>query len=49
MSTNALIHARRALILKRTLGTRVAAGFLRNRGVALEEAVRILATRGFTL
>jgi len=38
-------HKNRALILKRTLGTRVAAGFLRNRGVSLDEAVAILAKR----
>jgi hypothetical protein len=35
--------AYRALSIKKTLGTRRAAGFLRNRGVPLELAVRILA------
>ena len=33
----------RALELKRTLGTRVAAGYLRNRGISMEGAVAILA------
>lgn len=33
----------RALELKRTLGTRVAAGYLRNRGVSLEGAIAMLA------
>lgn len=32
----------RALELKRTFGTRVAAGYLRNRGISLEGAVAIL-------
>lgn len=35
--------ANRALIIKRTLGVRKAAGFLRNRGVSLDEALYILA------
>lgn len=33
----------RAIEIKRTLGTKVAAGYLRNRGVSLEGAVAILA------
>ena len=33
----------RALFIKKTLGTRRAAGFLRNKGVALEVAVKVLA------
>ena len=33
----------RALEIKRSLGTRVAAGYLRNRGVSLESALVILA------
>lgn len=49
MSTNALLHLKRAQILKRTLGTRRAAGFLRNRGVSLEEAPAILAPRGVVI
>lgn len=36
----------RALLLKRTLGVRTAAGYLRNRGVSLEGAVSILARGG---
>lgn len=36
---------RKALRLQRSLGTRVAAGFLRNRGVQIEMAVALLATR----
>lgn len=43
MSQLAISHANRARILKRTLGIRAAAGFLRNRGVCVEEAVLILA------
>ena len=35
----------RALNIKKSLGTRVAAGFLRNRGVSLNVALRILARR----
>jgi hypothetical protein len=42
MSQNAFIHSRRAKIIKRTLGLRFAAGFLRNKGVPVEEAVAIL-------
>ena len=33
----------RALEIKRSLGTKVAAGYLRNRGVSLEGSVAILA------
>lgn len=36
----------RALNIKKSLGTRVAAGFLRNKGVSLNVALRILARRG---
>ena len=35
----------RALSIKKSLGTRVAAGYLRNRGVSLNVALRILARR----
>jgi hypothetical protein len=35
----------RAMILKRTLGTRTAAGFLRNKGVNLVTALAVLTTR----
>ena len=35
----------RALNIKKSLGTRVAAGFLRNRGVSLNVALCILARR----
>lgn len=35
---------KKALHIKRTLGTRYAAGFLRNEGVTCEAAVAILAT-----
>lgn len=45
MSMNTFKHANRALILKRTLGTRCAAGFLRNREVPLEEALFLLVGR----
>ena len=34
----------RACIIQRTLGTRVAAGFLRNAGFRLETALALLAT-----
>ena len=34
---------KKALFLQRTLGTRVAAGYLRNRNVPLAFAVRLLA------
>lgn len=43
MSQAARKSANRALIIKRTLGTRRAAGFLRNRGVSLRDALYILA------
>jgi hypothetical protein len=33
----------RALFIKKTLGTRRAAGFLRNKGVPLNIAVKVLA------
>lgn len=36
---------KKALHLKRNLGTRTAAGFLRNQGVDVESAVGILATQ----
>jgi len=35
----------RALEIQRSLGTRVAAGYLKNRGISLEGAVAILAIR----
>lgn len=35
----------RSLFLKRTLGIRCAAGYLRNRGVSVETAVYLLATK----
>ena len=35
----------RALNIKKSLGTRVAAGFLRNRGVSLNVALHILVRR----
>ncbi len=35
----------RARNIKKSLGTRAAAGFLRNRGVSLNVALRILARR----
>ena len=37
---------RKALFLKATLGTRCAAGYLRNRGISLEGALCTLAFRG---
>lgn len=46
MSHQARHFAYRALILKNTLGTRCAAGFLRNRNVSLEEALFILTGKG---
>lgn len=45
MSTQARRYAHRALSLKNSLGTRVAAGYLRNRGVSLDEALFILIGR----
>ena len=42
MSTIALVHKQKALSIKKTLGLRRAAGFLRNKGVPVEEAVLIL-------
>lgn len=35
----------RALAIKKTLGTRAAAGYMRNRGYSLEVAVRHLARK----
>lgn len=46
MSTQARKSANRALIIKRTLGVRKAAGYLRNKGVSLEEALYILRHNG---
>lgn len=40
-----LVNAIRAELLQKTLGTRVAAGFLRNRGFSLEEALTVLIHR----
>ena len=37
-------HYARACIIQRTLGTRAAAGFLRNAGFRLETALALLAT-----
>jgi hypothetical protein len=45
MSQIAILHAQKALSIQKTLGIRRAAGFLRNKGVPVEDAVRILATR----
>lgn len=45
MSQIAILHANQALSIQRTLGIRRAAGFLRNKGVPVEDAVRILAVR----
>ena len=45
MSMNALQHAMRAINIMKSLGTRRAAGFLRNRGVTLDEALHILVGR----
>lgn len=42
MSQLAIEHKQKALSLKKTLGLRRAAGFLRNKGVPVEEAVTIL-------
>lgn len=43
--TDKMIHAKkRALFIKRTLGTRVASGYLRNRGYSVEFAVWVLAS-----
>ena len=39
-------HRTRALIIARSLGTRAAAGYLRNLGYRLEFALAILATTG---
>lgn len=39
-------HRARAIILARSLGTRTAAGYLRNLGYRLEFALAILATAG---
>lgn len=45
MSTRAVELQSRARFLRRTIGTRSAAGFLRNRGVSLGEALHILVGR----
>lgn len=45
MSMKAIQLSSQALSIKKTLGTRRAAGFLRNRGVSCEEAILILARR----
>jgi hypothetical protein len=39
-------HRARAIIIARSLGTRAAAGYLRNLGYRLEFALAILATTG---
>lgn len=45
MSLQARQFAARALEIQRTLGTRRAAGYLRNRDVSLEEALQVLVGR----
>jgi hypothetical protein len=45
MSQHAKRHVSRAKHIQRTLGTRVAAGYLRNQGVLIEEALDILVAR----
>lgn len=45
MTAFASRFAFRALDIKRTLGTRCAAGYLRNRKVAIEDALFILVGR----
>jgi hypothetical protein len=42
MSMSARKFAHRALLIKKSLGVRTAAGFLRNKGVSLDEALMIL-------
>jgi len=42
MSFTTFAFINRALLIKNSLGTRKAAGFLRNRGVSLEDALLIL-------
>lgn len=42
MSYQAITNMHRANVIKRTLGMRCAAGFLRNRNVSLDEALIIL-------
>lgn len=38
--------AKRALLIQRTLGTRFAAGYLRNRKISLETALAVLVKGG---
>lgn len=45
MSMQAVIHSLRSLSIQNSLGTRCAAGFLRNRNVSLKDALLILAGR----
>lgn len=45
MTWTALCLAPRAINIQRTLGTRRAAGYLRNRGVTLDDALAILVGR----
>lgn len=45
MSRAARQFARRAVAIQKSLGTRRAAGFLRNRNISLEEALFILVGR----
>lgn len=45
MSNLSISLAPRAWFLQRTLGTRCSAGFLRNRGVSLNEALLLLVGR----
>ena len=45
MSAHTLQFVPRALCIKKSLGVRRAAGYLRNREVSLEDALRILVGR----
>ena len=45
MSQHEKRHVFRAKHIQRTLGTRVVAGYLRNQGLLLEEALDILSLR----
>ena len=38
-------HLNRALVIKKSLGTRAAAGYMRNRGYSLEQALRHLTRK----
>lgn len=45
MSMYAFQFSHRARVIKRTLGARTAAGFLRNKGVTLADALLIVGRR----